>query len=90
MHRCTDTLSVCLLHVHINIDGDCHPSSQRVALIHGVILSQLCVKSLLGFSCFLLQGRYQVKFLVDGQWRIAPDWPTVQSQHGTNNVLQVD
>ncbi|KAL0044266.1 hypothetical protein WJX82_008111 [Trebouxia sp. C0006] len=36
------------------------------------------------------EGRYQVKFLVDGQWRTAPDWPTFQSQHGTNNVLQVD
>ncbi|KAL0022905.1 hypothetical protein WJX77_005766 [Trebouxia sp. C0004] len=38
----------------------------------------------------LVPGRYQVKFLVDKQWRTAPDWPTVQSQHGTNNVLQVD
>lgn len=38
----------------------------------------------------LVPGRYQVKFLVNGQWRNAPDWPIIQSQHGTNNVLQVD
>ncbi|KAL0022502.1 hypothetical protein WJX79_003099 [Trebouxia sp. C0005] len=38
----------------------------------------------------LVPGRYQVKFLVDKIWRTAPDWPMVQSQHGTNNVLQVE
>ena len=64
--------------------------SVLLALIHSVIRSLFCVKRLLRNSCFLLQGRYQVKFLVDKIWRTAPDWPMVQSQHGTNNVLQVE
>jgi len=38
----------------------------------------------------VLQGSYQVKFVVDGQWRTAPDWPVVQAQQGTNNVLIVE
>ena len=37
-----------------------------------------------------MQGEYEVKFLVDGQWRTAPDWPTVHTQHGVNNVLHVE
>ena len=41
-------------------------------------------------SSTMLQGQYEVKFMVDGHWRTAPDWPTVQTQHGQNNVLQVD
>ena len=40
-------------------------------------------------DCRCLQGSYEVKFLVDGQWRTAPDWPTVETPHGTNNVLEV-
>lgn len=36
-------------------------------------------------------GDYTVKFLVDGQWRLAPHWPTRDDAAGTtNNVLQVD
>ncbi|KAL3142359.1 hypothetical protein ABBQ38_002696 [Trebouxia sp. C0009 RCD-2024] len=38
----------------------------------------------------LVPGQYEVKFLVDGQWRTAPDWPTVHTQHGANNVLHVE
>lgn len=26
------------------------------------------------YRCTLVQGKYRVKFLVDGQWRLAPDW----------------
>ena len=36
-----------------------------------------------------LQGLYQVKFVVDGQWQTAPDWPTVETPQGTNNLLEV-
>jgi len=39
----------------------------------------------------LLPGRYQVKFLVDGEWRLAPDWPMENDEVGeTNNVLTVE
>ncbi|KAG1673689.1 hypothetical protein FOA52_010557 [Chlamydomonas sp. UWO 241] len=38
----------------------------------------------------LLPGSYRVKFMVDGQWRLAPDWPMEQDAEGeTNNVLEV-
>ena len=37
-----------------------------------------------------LQGTHECKFLVDGAWRLAPDWPTVTKENGeTNNVLEV-
>lgn len=39
----------------------------------------------------LLPGTYRVKFSVDGDWRLAPDWPTEDSSDGdTNNILVVD
>ena len=39
----------------------------------------------------LLPGTYRVKFSVDGDWRLAPDWPTEDSADGdTNNILIVD
>ena len=39
----------------------------------------------------LLQGMYNIKFLVDGQWRLAPGWPTATTASGdTNNVLKVE
>jgi len=38
----------------------------------------------------LLPGVYRVKFMVDGEWRLAPDWPTENNEVGeTNNVLTV-
>jgi Glycogen recognition site of AMP-activated protein kinase len=38
----------------------------------------------------LLPGRYSVKFLVDGEWRLAAGWPTEKTPDGdTNNVLIV-
>ena len=41
-------------------------------------------------SCVSLQGTYLVKFLVDGEWRLAPEWPSETSSTGdTNNVLSV-
>lgn len=38
----------------------------------------------------LKPGRYLVKFLVDGEWRLAPDWPTQDVEGDTNNVLVVE
>lgn len=39
----------------------------------------------------LLPGRYAVKFSVDGEWRLAADWPTEDTADGeTNNILVVD
>lgn len=48
------------------------------------------------FNCYtgtlrLTPGTYDVKFLVDGQWRLAPGWPTATTASGdTNNVLTVE
>ena len=37
-----------------------------------------------------LQGEHKVKFLVDGQWRLAADWPSHTTDAGdTNNILVV-
>ena len=39
----------------------------------------------------LLPGRYTVKLLVDGEWRLAGDWPTETNVEGdVNNVLIVE
>ena len=37
----------------------------------------------------LLPGTYQVKFLVDSQWRVAQDWPQTGEGEEANNVLVV-
>ena len=50
-----------------------------------------CRQSRHGCLNLLLQGTYDVKFLVDGQWRLAPGWPTATTASGdTNNVLTVE
>ncbi len=62
---------------------------------------RLCLSVFLFLLCFrsryemcpvtCLQGEYIVKFLVDGQWRLAPDWPTrIDAAGSTNNVLRID
>lgn len=39
----------------------------------------------------LTPGKYYVKFLVDGEWRLAQGWPTEDSADGdTNNILFVE
>lgn len=49
---------------------------------------QTCADS--GLVC-VLQGNYDVKFLVDGQWRLTPHWPTRDDTTGsTNNVLRIE
>lgn len=43
-----------------------------------------------GHARWFVQGAYRVKFMVDGEWRLAPDWPTENNDIGeTNNVLTV-
>eukprot|EP00850_Spirogloea_muscicola_P010935 SM000066S20410 [mRNA] locus=s66:142094:146102:- [translate_table: standard] len=37
----------------------------------------------------LRPGRYEIKFLVDGEWRIAIEWPTTGEGLCVNNVLTV-
>eukprot|EP00850_Spirogloea_muscicola_P013288 SM000089S23844 [mRNA] locus=s89:322657:326938:- [translate_table: standard] len=37
----------------------------------------------------LRPGRYEIKFLVDGEWRIANEWPTTGEGLCVNNVLTV-
>lgn len=38
----------------------------------------------------LVPGTYRIKFLVDGEWRLARDWPTEQDDIGeTVNVIVV-
>lgn len=38
----------------------------------------------------LRPGRYEVKFLVDGEWRVAPEWPSIGHGMTENNVLVVE
>ncbi|KAF5836360.1 hypothetical protein DUNSADRAFT_6047 [Dunaliella salina] len=38
----------------------------------------------------LMPGTYLIKFLVDNQWRCAPNWPIESSSDGDNNILHVD
>jgi hypothetical protein len=37
----------------------------------------------------LLPGTYEIKFLVDSQWRLAADWPETGEGLSCNNVLVV-
>ncbi|GAQ78164.1 hypothetical protein KFL_000090100 [Klebsormidium nitens] len=38
----------------------------------------------------LRPGRYEVKFVVDGKWQLAPSWPVVGEGLSANNLLVVD
>ncbi|CAL8468184.1 g7723 [Coccomyxa elongata] len=41
-------------------------------------------------TVLLLPGEHEVKFLVDGNWRLAPHWPSITNALGdTNNLLSV-
>ncbi|BDA42128.1 probable 5'-AMP-activated protein kinase subunit beta-1 at C-terminar half [Coccomyxa sp. Obi] len=41
-------------------------------------------------TVLLLPGQHEVKFLVDGNWRLAPHWPSITNALGdTNNLLSV-
>ena len=42
------------------------------------------------FEILCSQGEHKVKFLVDGQWRLAAEWPSQTTDAGdTNNILVV-
>ncbi|XAR51461.1 hypothetical protein NMG60_11006094 [Bertholletia excelsa] len=38
----------------------------------------------------LRPGRYEIKFLVDGQWQLSPEFPTVGEGLMENNLLIVE
>lgn len=38
----------------------------------------------------LRPGRYEIKFMVDGEWRVAPEWPSVGHGMTENNILIVE
>jgi hypothetical protein len=40
-------------------------------------------------TCMLAPGSYEVKFLVDGEWRTTDDWPTVGEGYARNMLLRV-
>ncbi|XP_057521709.1 protein PTST, chloroplastic isoform X2 [Amaranthus tricolor] len=41
-------------------------------------------------TLFLRPGRYEIKFLVDGEWRISPEFPSVGEGIIENNLLVVE
>lgn len=41
-------------------------------------------------SASALASRYEVKFVVDGNWQLAPSWPVVGDGLSANNLLVVD
>jgi Glycogen recognition site of AMP-activated protein kinase len=74
------------------------PGCALGGILHQQVVCELAaMRRLVG--CFKLvvmrapccTGEYTVKFLVDGQWRLAPHWPTRDDAAGTtNNVLQIE
>lgn len=53
-------------------------------------LSPLIVYRIEHFSG-VVQGTYEVKFLIDGEWRLAAEWPTKKTLRGeTNNIIVVE
>lgn len=46
--------------------------------------------ALFGATLKLRPGRYKIKFLVDGEWRLSPEFPTVGEGMMKNNLLIVD
>lgn len=38
----------------------------------------------------LRPGRYEIKFLVDGEWRLSPEYPTAGDGLTQNNILVVE
>lgn len=41
-------------------------------------------------TLMLRPGRYEIKFLVDGEWQLSPDFPTVGEGLTENNLLMVE
>jgi hypothetical protein len=58
---------------------------------HGVPLSphETRAYTLFTASLQLLPGSYEIKFLVDSQWRLAADWPHTGEGDSANNLLVV-
>merc|ERR1712176_351996 len=56
---------------------------QRLQLEHDVSSDTFSLKR------GLTPGSYQFKFIVDGEWCVSPDLPTVENNGNVNNVLDV-
>uniref|UniRef100_A0A2P2L126 AMP-activated protein kinase glycogen-binding domain-containing protein n=1 Tax=Rhizophora mucronata TaxID=61149 RepID=A0A2P2L126_RHIMU len=41
-------------------------------------------------TLMLRPGRYEIKFLVDGEWQLSPEYPTVGKELTENNLLIVE
>lgn len=41
-------------------------------------------------TIFILDLRYEIKFLVDGEWQLSPEFPTVGEGIMQNNLLVVE
>ncbi|CAA2999787.1 PTST, chloroplastic isoform X1, partial [Olea europaea subsp. europaea] len=41
-------------------------------------------------TLMLRPGRYEIKFLVDGEWQLSPEFPTVGEGLTQNNILIVE
>ncbi|CAN6697141.1 unnamed protein product [Malus baccata var. baccata] len=41
-------------------------------------------------TLMLRPGKYEIKFLVDGEWKLSPEFPTVGEGLTTNNLLIVE
>lgn len=41
-------------------------------------------------SNFIILLRYEIKFLVDGEWHLSPEFPTVGDGPTKNNLLIVE
>ena len=53
-----------------------------------------CASGTAAYSHFIvsgvMQGKYRVKFQVDGDWRLAPEWPQVtEADESENNLITV-
>ncbi|KAK9817139.1 hypothetical protein WJX72_010149 [[Myrmecia] bisecta] len=73
----------------VRLMGDFDGWSSGVALAAEAVTDSVFTK--FETTMQLLPGTYQVKWLVDGNWRLANDWPTATDSSGdTNNVLVVE
>lgn len=75
-----------LLHKSVQVMGSYDGWSQREDL------SPEYTASFTKFSTTLIlrPGRYEMKFLVDGEWQISPEFPTSGEGMMENNVLVVE
>lgn len=73
----------------VRLVGDFDKWSRGIDLSNPDVESDSVMRTFEG-TINLLPGKYRVKFLVDNEWRLAPEWPMENDEKGeTNNVLEV-